>query len=164
MEDAPIRLKPVTRGDVKPLVAMDACEGGDLVAPNAVSLAQAAYESGAHPMVIWRGQDRVCFLSVIHPRGPARLGEDDDREAAYLWRMMVDAPQQGQGIGRAAMRELMGWLRARGTARPAVSAAPENARAIGLYESMGMSLTGRADGDEIGLAGPVPHAPPSADG
>ena len=64
-------------------------------------------------------------------------------------RLMVDADFQGRGIGRELLTVTLDWI---STFSPApdlirISTLPENARALGLYLSMGFEARGTEDGE-----------------
>lgn len=144
------RLVPVGRDDVRPLIALNvAPEQAMFVAPNAVTLAEAPYETGAHVFGIWSDDTRVGLLAVVDNRDYAFGGPDDDPNSAFLWRLMVAAGYQGRGHGRAALRAMFDWVRARGLSRVFTSVEPGNAGAIVLYQSLGFAMTGRVIEGEL---------------
>lgn len=156
-----VRLRPVARADVHPLVKMTVAPGQEgFVAPNANSLAEQPYETGAYPFVIEAGGEPAGFLMVIDCREHDYLDEGDDPEAAFLWRFMVAREHQGRGVGRAALMALMDWCRARGLSRLVTSAVEANAPAQALYEGVGLGRTGRVWDGEVEFAGPVPPGRP----
>lgn len=66
------------------------------VAPNSISIAQAAYEQAAWLRAIYYREDLVGFVMVkMHPRLP------------FLWRLMIDAKAQGSGYGSMALRRVL---------------------------------------------------------
>lgn len=68
--------------------------------------------------------------------GHIMWGADDD--AHWVGGMVVDASQQGRGLGRAAMRTMLDWLAARDDCRAIrLDYAPDNHSARRLYESLG---------------------------
>ena len=77
---------------VLPLIALSAGERqGGLVAGNAKTLAQAADEPGSDVWGLWLDKEPVGLMVMIDPRGYPWLEEGDDPEAAYVWRLMIDA-------------------------------------------------------------------------
>jgi diamine N-acetyltransferase len=111
------------------------------VAPNTFSLAQAAYEPDACPMGIWRDGVLVGFIMY-----------DFDSELCSwgMCRLMVDKKYQRQGIGEAAVKKLLEWVRAKhGPVMFCTSAEPENVPAITLYEKLGFKKNGRIVYDEV---------------
>jgi len=59
----------------------------------------------------------------------------------------VDAASVGQGVGRRLMEAVEAWARAAGLGRLKLQVAPENHRAIALYERCGFSIDRGAGGD-----------------
>jgi diamine N-acetyltransferase len=83
---------------VLPLIRLSVDEGqGGLVAENAKTLAQAAYETGSSVWGLWVSEEPVGLMAMIDPRVYPWLDEGDDPSAAYLWRLMIDARHQGRG-------------------------------------------------------------------
>lgn len=84
----------------------------------------------------------------------------DDDGSHWIGGLMVDAAEQGHGVGAAATRTLVAWLRAR-PHRPAVrlSYHPDNMAAAALYAALGFAPTGAMADDEV----VVEYRPP-ADG
>lgn len=81
--------------------------------------------------------------------GHAMWGVDDDGPH-WIGGVVVDADSQGAGIGAAAMRTLVEWLRKRpGQPIVRLSYDPANTTAERLYAVLGFRPTGAVDGDEI---------------
>jgi diamine N-acetyltransferase len=134
----------VERDHVGPLIRLAVGEGqGGLVAENAKTLAQAAYETGSHVWGLWVGEESVGLMAMIDPRGYPWLEEGDDPEAAYLWRLMIDARHQGRGYGRAALEEAVAVAREWGLPRLALSVVDRPGSALPFYEAAGFRRTGR---------------------
>ena len=69
--------------------------------------------------------------------------------------MMIDAAQQGRGLGRQALQACLDYIRTKPfgpSGRVALTCSEENAAALRLYASMGFQPTGVRDGEEIELA------------
>ncbi|MFG3507739.1 GNAT family N-acetyltransferase [Streptomyces sp. NPDC047821] len=74
--------------------------------------------------------------------------EDDGTH--WIGGMLIDAAQQGTGIGRAAVRTLAAWLTDKEDCRAVrLSYHPSNTAARTLYESLGFTPTGTVEDDEI---------------
>jgi diamine N-acetyltransferase len=144
-----VELRPVRREDVRPLLNMKvAAAQASFVAPNATTLAQAPYETGAHVFGIWDGSTLVGLLAAVDNRDYAFGEPGDDPNSAFLWRLLISEEHQGRGHGRAALRKMFEWTRARGLPRVFTSVVPGNTAAAGLYQSLGFVLTGRIIDDE----------------
>lgn len=143
-------LTSVARGDLDGLDRLGVAEHQqDRVAPNASTLARAAYEAGSHVFAIRDDGLLVGLLAAIDQRRPATRDEcPDATDDVHLWRLMVGADHQGNGIGRRAVQSFLGWARARGHVTASLSVAPDNDEAIGLCTSLGFVDTGRVDDGE----------------
>ncbi|WP_433391533.1 GNAT family N-acetyltransferase [Micromonospora sp. KLBMP9576] len=89
--------------------------------------------------------------------GHVMWGTDDDG-SRWIGGMVIDAPEQGRGVGRAAVRTLAGWLADQGAGHPVrLSYHPDNAGAARLYTSLGFVPTGAVEDDELvaELTGPT---------
>ena len=143
--------RPVERDHLGPLIRLDVREDQrGLVAPNAVTIAQVAYEPGAHVWGLWDGQTPVGLIAMVDPR-EGLLEEGDDPEAAFLWRFMIGAEHQGRGLGPAALGEVAAQARAWGLPRVATSTVDRPDSALPFYERHGYRRTGRIVDDEIEL-------------
>jgi diamine N-acetyltransferase len=136
--------RPVTRDHVRALIGLDVLPGQrDLVSPNVKTLAQAAYEPGAYVWGLWDGPAPVGLMAMVHPREYPFHEPGDDREAAYLWRLMIAAGFQGRGYGRAAISEAIAVARAWNTPRLTASVADVPHSNMAFYERLGFRQTGR---------------------
>ncbi len=123
-----------------------------LVAPNEITLAQAAYEgAGAYVWGLWDGGIAVGLIAMIHSGEYADLEEGDDPEAAYIWRLMIGADHQGRGYGRAALEEAAKQARDWKLPKLTVTVVDSPISPLPFYERAGFSRTGRIVDDEIEL-------------
>lgn len=144
--------REITRETLSPLLRLKLRPGQEhLVAPAAVTIAQAAYEPGSHVWGLWLGENAVGLVAMLDPR-EAELMEGDDPEAAYLWRLMIDAGHQGQGFGRAAIAHCHAQARDWGLPRLATSVVETDDSNIGFYERLGFRRTGAMVEGEIVLS------------
>lgn len=140
-----IELREITRDDVCRFCALHvAPDQMDLVSPNAVTLAEAAYEPDPWIRGIWQGGAPVGLIAMKTPKSyPA----DEDiiiaRDAAYIWRLMVGQGMQGRGIGSAAIEAAVDQARAWGFDAVTLTAADAPNSAIPFYERHGFRRTGR---------------------
>lgn len=82
--------------------------------------------------------------------GHVMWGRDDDDGSYWIGGMVIDGAEQGKGVGRAAVRTLMGWLAERSDCRELrLSYHPENAAAEHLYSSLGFRPVPGSEGDEV---------------
>ncbi len=111
------------------------------------SLAQAyVYYHQCVPFGIYAGEEMVGYVMVIY---------DYDMPEYDIWHMMIDAAQQGRGYGKAALREVLSYIRTKPfgpSDRVALTCHRENRSAISLYEKVGFRHTGVVDEDELEYA------------
>jgi diamine N-acetyltransferase len=79
--------------------------------------------------------------------GHIMWGVDDDA-SRWIGGMLIDAAEQGRGVGRAAVTTLADWL-ARAGHPVRLSYHPDNLPAAALYKSLGFQLTGAVEDDEV---------------
>ena len=73
------------------------------VASNVKSLAEAwVFHTFARPFAIYNDDVMVGFLMV---------DIEDSNKLCFLWRFMIDAKYQGRGYGKAAMQEVINYVR-----------------------------------------------------
>ena len=122
-----------------------------LVASNAKTLAQAAYEPGSHVWGLWDDDTPVGLMAMIHPHH-GLLDEGNDPDGAYLWRLMVAADQQGKGVGQFAIAECIAQAREWKLPRLVASVANEPNSGMGFYEKLGFRQSGRMVEDELEIS------------
>lgn len=147
-----INARPVTLQDVVPLHDVTVRADQDrFVAPNAITIAQARFETGAYDFCLWDGDTRVGLIALIDMAEHEDREEIDDPEAVYVWRLLIGKDFQGQGHGKAAMDFAESWARERGRRCVQIQAVEENSHAITMYQALGYTLTGHKSGKEVQL-------------
>lgn len=140
-----IELRPVTQENWEECVRLKVRDDQrGLVATNAYSLAQAAYEPFWLPRAIYDGDTMVGFcMCNLEPHAWEETPEN------WIVRLMVDAKYQGKGYGRAAMEWMVQEFRALPECPEVwISFEPDNKVAERLYLSLGFEQTGRViDGE-----------------
>jgi diamine N-acetyltransferase len=145
--DAPVSLREVTAETLR-----DVCRLSDtltppkryMVAPNAVSIAQAHFEPKAWFRAIYAGETPVGF---------AMLWDDPDKQEYFLWRLMVAEPHHGKGFGRRGMEQVIDYVRTRPGAKVLGTSCGEGPGSPeGFYAKLGFKRTGEMLGDEVGLS------------
>jgi len=115
-----------------------------MVAPNAVSIAEAHFEPNAWFRAIYADETPVGFIMLYDaPEDPVY----------FLWRLMVAAPYQGKGFGRRAVELLIDRVKTRpGATELGVSCHEGDDGPEGFYRKLGFRRNGKMYGDEVGLA------------
>ncbi len=118
-----------------------------MVAPNAVSIAEAHFEPCAWFRAIYAGETPAGFIMLY----------DNPNQAEYfLWRLMIAAPYQGCGYGRAALALLLDYVRSRpGATELLVSCGQGEGSPEGFYQKLGFRRSGKMYDDEVGLSLPL---------
>jgi diamine N-acetyltransferase len=118
-----------------------------MVAPNAVSIAEAHFSEHAWFRAIYADDTPVGFVMLYN--GP----DDDDpsKEVHFLWRYMIAGPHQGKGYGRRALQIVIDDLKAQGAKELITSCGEGEASPEGFYRSLGFERDGNMYGDEVGL-------------
>ena len=149
-----IDFREITADDVNDLIDLSVRDDqGHLVAPNAVTIAQAHYRPHAWVRGLWSGDHAVGLMAIIDLSEP---DDDDPENAAYLWRLMIDADHQGKGYGRQAIDHAFEQARRWRRDTLCLHVAEGEGNALSLYRQFGLEPTGRVDHGEMFLAGPVP--------
>ena len=145
-----IQLRPVDDSNREAVLALSVREDQPFVAPNDVSLRQAAetnekYPGVARPFGIYADGKLVGFcMFAFNP-------EDEDEDDRYwLWRFMIDKSEQGKGCGQAALAEIIRYFKENGADRLFLSTEPENERGLHIYHKAGFRDTGIvSDGEAV---------------
>ncbi len=112
-----------------------------MVAPNAVSIAQAHFAETAWFRAIHAGEDPVGFIM---------LNDNADEQSYYLWRFMIAGPHQGKEHGRRALELLIEYVRTRpGANELRASYVPMEGGPEGFYSKLGFEPTGEVHGGEV---------------
>jgi diamine N-acetyltransferase len=114
----------------------------------AESLEQAAETPGACPWyrAVYLGEEAVGFV-MISDNVP--VGRSEYLGPYFLWRLLIDTPRQGQGLGTAAVDLVADYVRTRPDAeRLMLSVVPGPGSPVGFYLSYGFTATGEVFDDE----------------
>ncbi|HEX8603326.1 MAG TPA: GNAT family N-acetyltransferase [Pseudoduganella sp.] len=132
-----ITLAPITRENVEAVMNIELPpEQAQFVASNASSIAQASYYPNLHPQAIYVDGKPAGFLLY-------GINANDEPGHYAIYRLMVDAAQQGRGIGRHAMGLLLEELRSRPDLRRiTICYMPGNAVGRRFYASLGFVEVG----------------------
>ena len=111
-----------------------------MVAPNAVSIAQAHFEPHAWFRAIYADETPVGFVM---------LWDEPEKGDYYLWRLMVAGPHQQKGFGRRAIEQLIEYVKSRPNATELkASYVPIEGGPRDFYHSLGFEETGEVDHGE----------------
>lgn len=143
-----ISLKEITRETVRQVCSLSStlsAEQRNMVADNAISIAEAYFCDQAWFRAIYAGEEPVGFV-MLH------LGEDDDAEpddynGIFLWRFMISGPHQGKGYGRQVIQLIKDYVKARGKNELMTSYTEPGA--AGFYQKMGFVPTGNIWDEEV---------------
>ena len=146
-----ITLRPVDETNREAVLALSVREDQPFVAPNDVSLKQAAETNEEHPGVarpfaIYADDKLVGFTMFAF----APEAEDPD-DRYWLWRFMIDKDEQDKGYCQAALEEIIRYFRQNGADRLYLSTEPENERGLHIYHKAGFRETGIISDDEAVL-------------
>ncbi len=146
-----IELRPIDDTNREAVLALSVREDQPFVAPNDVSLRQAAetnekYPGVARPFGIYADDRLVGFCMFVF----APQAEDED-DRYWIWRFMIDKSEQGKGYGQAAMDEIVRYFKTNGADRLFLSTEPENELGLHVYHKAGFRETGIIDDDEAVL-------------
>ncbi|MBQ6430359.1 MAG: GNAT family N-acetyltransferase [Oscillospiraceae bacterium] len=145
-----IKLVPVNDENRAAVLALSVREDQPFVAPNDVSLRQAAETNEEHPGVarpfaIYADDRLVGFCMFVF----APEAEDPD-DRYWLWRFMIDKNEQDKGCGQAALAEIIRYFKDNGADRLFLSTEPENERGLHIYHKAGFRETGViSDGEAV---------------
>lgn len=110
------------------------------VAPNGQSIAQAHFSDKAWFRAIYADEEPVGFIMLF---------DDPEKPEYFLWRLMIAGPHQGKGYGRAAVHNLLGYVRTRpGAEYLYTSYVPLEGGPGPFYQKLGFKLTGEIAGGE----------------
>ena len=144
MTDTEVTLREITAETV-----VEICKLSDtlpepqrnMVAPNALSIAQAHFSDKAWFRAIYAGSKPVGFIMLY---------EDVDKPEYYLWRLMVAGPEQGNGYGQTAVERLIEYVKTRpGAEKLLVSYVPTDGGPEPFYSKLGFVPTGEMHEGEV---------------
>ncbi len=136
-----VSLREVTAETVRAICRLEVDQAQKhLVAPNAISIAQAYFEPKAWFRAIYADETPVGFVMLY---------DDPDEPHYFLWRFMIDARYQKLGFGKRAMDLVIDYVRTRpGAKELSLSCHPGEDGPEPFYRRYGFILTGRMLGDE----------------
>ena len=152
-KNAVVTLREITKDSVREFCRMEVGTDQDgLVAPNAVSIAQAHFHDEAWFRGIYADETPVGFAML---EDWSQTGGDEAHPydgAAYvsLWRFMIDTRYQKYGFGAQALRLLITHARTRpGVVNMLLSFVPKDLNPEEFYKRFGFVRTGEEDEGEL---------------
>ena len=145
-----ISLREITADTVRAVTSLSVAENQKhFVASNAISLAQALFAPEAWYRAIYCSDELVGFVMLydesfaVAPPEKPRVG---------VWRLMVDSKYQGKGIGRAALTQVIEYVRGKRIFTSLqLSYVPGPECPEHFYLGLGFRHTGRVDEGQIVL-------------
>jgi diamine N-acetyltransferase len=136
-----LRLVKVNRDNWQECIKLPTSEDhAHFVAPNVYSIAEAQFYPGVVSACIYADDEMVGY--TMYGR------EEEDESLFWIDRLMIAEGQRGKGYGRAALLMIIDEAKSQGFLRVGLSTAPENSKAIQLYENVGFKATGEIVDDE----------------
>lgn len=148
-----VTLREITKDSVRDFCRMAVGPGQDgLVAPNAISIAQAYFHKEAWFRGIYADGTPVGFAMLEDWSQVEGVETELYEGEAYvaLWRFMIDAQYQKSGFGAQAMHLLIKHAAARpGVMNMLLSFVPRENNPENFYKRFGFSRTGEEDDGEL---------------
>jgi diamine N-acetyltransferase len=140
--NATVTLREITAETLRSILELKVGPDQDgLVAPNAVSIAQAHFSEHAWFRAIYADETPVGFVM---------LDDQPEKPEYYLWRYMIDARYQKLGFGRQALLLLIDHVKTRPNATELfLSYVPKETGPKGFYEKLGFVPTGKVHDGEV---------------
>ena len=145
--EAPISLREITAETVREICRLSETLTPPkkyMVAPNAVSIAQAHFEPHAWFRAIYADETPVGF---------AMLYDDPEKPEYFLWRFMIAGQHHGKGFGRRGLEQVIEYVRTRPGAQVLETSCGQGAGSPeGFYHALGFRRNGKIIGEEVGLS------------
>jgi diamine N-acetyltransferase len=141
--DSVVSLRPITPDNMRAVMRLKVTpEQEQFVAPNAVSIAQGAYEPMAWPRAIYADETPVGFVMLY---------DDPFEPEYYLWRLMIDARYQRMGFAQQAMQQVIEYVLGRPDATAMLlSYVPAEGSPQPFYAGLGFVDTGEVhEGENV---------------
>jgi N-acetyltransferase len=148
-----VRLVEVDSKNLVTLHRMNAgAIGSQMVAPNAMSVAQSFFSPNAWLRAIYADDTPVGLIMLFDPSldEANAVKEEVALDTLYVWRLMIDFKHQGKGYGEAALRLIIERARSMpNVTNVTLSYVMEEGSAKPFYEKLGFRDTGKIDGEEM---------------
>jgi diamine N-acetyltransferase len=148
--EAVVSLREITAETVREICQLSTTlseEQQKMVAPNALSIAQAHFSDKAWFRAIYADEVPVGFVMLY---------DDAEKSEYFLWRLMVAGPHQGKAYGRRAVELLIEYVRTRPKAKELLASyVPIEGGPEGFYRKLGFEPTGEIDHGEVVIRLPL---------
>jgi diamine N-acetyltransferase len=137
-------LREVTAENVRSVCELELADGQErYVAPSSYTVAEAAYDPDSWLRAIYHGDSVVGLLDLT--------STDGDRSRPRLVRLLIDRDHQRQGVGRAAVEQLIDHVRSiAGATTLETSCVPGSDSPRAFYLELGFVDTGRVElGEQV---------------
>jgi N-acetyltransferase len=163
LADGGFAVRPVSADQVR-LVEIDAknlvtlhrmnpgAVGSQMVAPNAMSVAQSFFSKNAWARAVYAGDVPVGFVMLFDPTldPESAKKEGEALDSLYVWRLMIDFKYQGRGYGEQVLRLVTERARSMpGIKSVTLSYVMEEGSAKPFYEKLGFRETGKIEHGEM---------------
>lgn len=143
-----LTLKPIDENNFMDAFQLKLAAGQEQFVSHPIrSLAQAyVYRNQCQPFGIYRGEQMVGYVMIIY---------DYDIPEYDIWHMMIDEQYQGQGWGKMALKKCLEYIKSKpfgDSNRVVLTCNERNLVARHIYETVGFSLTGERDEEEVEMA------------
>ena len=145
-----ITLKIITRRNLDAVLKLKAKPNQEeLVATNAMSIAQAHFYREAWYRAIYLGDTPIGFVLLVDSTLKYKRIKQKN-PCFYLWRLMIDGKYQGKGHGRNTVELVINHLKTRPNAKEVtLHHAQTKGNAGAFYERLGFKLTGKILHNEL---------------
>ncbi len=145
---AVVSLREITADTVRTICALRVAPAQErLVAPNAISIAQAHFEPAAWFRAIYADESAVGFAMLFDS---TQAVSPEHPDTCHLWRFMIAEQYQRHGYGGAALAQLIDHARGLpGTKKFSLSFVPDGAGPRDFYARFGFRETGEIDEGEV---------------
>ncbi|MFX1418901.1 MAG: GNAT family N-acetyltransferase [Promethearchaeota archaeon] len=143
-------LKKITKINLRSILNLDVKPGQkNLVASNAVSIAEAHFNKDAWFRAIYADKNPIGFV-MISDSSLKHKSNPNHRPSYFLWRFMIDAKHQGNNYGKEAMKIIIDHVKSRPNAEELLlSHSKLDGHAGEFYKRCGFEYTGGEIGDEL---------------
>jgi len=143
-QEAIVSLREITEETVCQICSLSDTLSEDqhkMVAPNAISIAQAHFAARAWFRAIYAGEEPVGFIM---------LSDEPEEHRYFLWRFMIAGPHQRSGHGRRAIELLIEYVKTRpGAEELRASYVPMEGGPEEFYRKLRFEPTGEIHGGEV---------------